>query len=47
MWLPILDIAPGPITDGPGSIAPLIVIVLLAVLVAVGLIIVLRALRRR
>lgn len=48
MWFPVLDIAPGPyLDDSPGSYAPLIVIILLAVVIAVGLVLVLRAVRKR
>lgn len=48
MWLPILDLAPGPyLSDSAGSYGPLIVIILLALIIAVGLILVLRAVRKR
>lgn len=47
MWFPVLDIAPGPIGSDSASYAPLIVIILLALVVAVGLILVLRAVRKR
>lgn len=48
MWFPVLDLAPGPyLNDSAGSYGPLIVIILLAVVIAVGLILVLRAVRKR
>lgn len=49
MWILPMDIAQGPAidSDGGASYAPLIVIIVLAIIVAVGLIIVLRAVRQR
>ncbi|MGJ3509127.1 hypothetical protein [Enemella sp. A6] len=45
-WLPLLDVAPDPITD-PSRFGPLAVILLLAVVVVIVLIIVLRKIRGR